>query len=226
MTPAQRYDQLWRELALCDGLGFDFGFTVEHHFNPHESWMPSPSVYCTGAAAHTRNLRLGPMGYIVPLYNPLRIIEEAAILDNVCHGRLELGLVSGITPYFFGPYRADFKNRRALTNEALELVKVAFAAPEAFSFQGAHYQYKDVPLSIKPLQKPHPPLWLQSRDTDTLALLAREGVNTGYLFFLPRGEVAPRYRQYLKLWEQAGHVKNRTSDTGFSSMWMRPTSWP
>ena len=53
--------------------------------------MASPPVYCTAAAAHTRQMRLGPMGYIVPLYDPLRIAEEAAILDNVSNGRLELG---------------------------------------------------------------------------------------------------------------------------------------
>src|SRR6185503_13437649 len=53
MTAAERYGQLWRELALADDCGFDFGFCVEHHFNPNESWMPSPSIYCAAAAAHT-----------------------------------------------------------------------------------------------------------------------------------------------------------------------------
>ena len=205
MTPAQRYEQLWRELALADKLGFDFGFTVEHHFNPQESWMPSPPVYCTAVAAHTRQIRLGPMGYIVPLYDPLRIAEEAATLDNVSNGRLELGLVSGILPDFFGPYGADFQNRRAIANEGLALVKTALTSQGAFSFEGTFHQYKNVTLSVTPLQKPHPPLWMQSRDADTLELLAKEGVHTGYLFFLPREETAPRYREYLKLWQQAGH---------------------
>ena len=57
------------------------------------------------------------MGYIVPLYDPLRIVEEAAVLDNVLDGRLELGLVTGISPQYFTHYRADFANRRALTHE-------------------------------------------------------------------------------------------------------------
>lgn len=60
-------------------------------------------------------------------------------------------------------------------------------------------------LSVKPLQKPHPPLWIQSRDRDTLRVLAREGVHTGYLLFLPRNEAAPRYREYFHLWREAGH---------------------
>lgn len=205
MTAAQRYDQLWRELAICDEFGFEFGFAVEHHFSPHESWMPSPPVYCTGGAAHTKRIRLGPMGYIPALYDPLRIVEETAVLDHVLNGRLEIGLVSGIIPDYFLPYKADFQSRRELTYEALLLLKAAFSTEGPFSFNGQFHQYKDVTLSIKALQKPHPPLWVQSRDPDTLELLARDGIHTGYLMFMPRDVAAPRYHQYLQLWQQAGH---------------------
>ncbi|HSF58174.1 MAG TPA: LLM class flavin-dependent oxidoreductase [Candidatus Binatia bacterium] len=205
MTAAERYEQLWRELAACDELGFDYGFTVEHHFNPNESWMPSPSIYCAGAAARTRRMRHGPMGFVAPLYDPLRIAEDAAVLDNILHGRLELGLVAGIVPDFFGPYRADFKNRRGLTHEAISFVKQALSSEAAFNFDGPIHQYQNVTLSVKPLQRPHPPLWVHSRDPDTLEFLARQGVHTGYLFLVPRQEVAPRYRDYLRLWREAGH---------------------
>lgn len=206
MNAAERYDQLWRELALADELGYDFSFCVEHHFNPRESWMPSPSIYCAMAAAHTKRLRIGTMGNIAPLYDPLRIAEDAAVLDNVMHGRLELGIVSGIVPDFFGPYRADFQNKRALTEEAVLAVKEALSCAGPFNFTGATHQYKNVALAVKPLQKPHPPMWVSSRDASTLALLAREGVHTGYLFLVPREDVAPRYREYLRLWKEAGHA--------------------
>jgi alkanesulfonate monooxygenase SsuD/methylene tetrahydromethanopterin reductase-like flavin-dependent oxidoreductase (luciferase family) len=206
MTPAQRYQQLWDELALCDEHGFDYAFAVEHHFRPYEALMPAPAVYCAMAAAHTKRLRIGPMGYIVPLYDPLRIVEEAAVLDNVLGGRLELGLVSGIAPDYFTPYKADFQNRRAITNEALSFVKTAFSAEGKFSFNGQFHQYEDLQLSVRPVQKPYPPMWIESRDPPTLELLAREGIHTGYVFFMPRPEVAPRYREYLRLWQQAGHA--------------------
>ena len=206
LIAAQRYEQLWRELALCDELGFDYGFAVEHHFSPHESWMPSPPVYCAAGAARTRRMRLGPMGYVVPLYDPIRIVEEIAVLDHVLNGRLEVGLVAGIVPSYFGPYKADFDNRRALATEGLALIKAAFAGDGAFSFEGPFHQYRDVKLSVSALQKPHPPLWMQSRDPDTLEVLAREGVHTGYLLFMPRNDVAPRYREYLRRWQQAGHT--------------------
>jgi len=212
MTPGERYDQLWRELALADELDFDYGFAVEHHFLPHESWMTSPTVFCTGAAANTKKIRLGPMGYIVPLYDPIRILEEAAILDQVLHGRLELGLVSGIVPEYFNHYShyldsrtETFEKRRQLTNELVSLIKAAFAQEGPFSFDGPYHQYQNVRLSVEPVQRPCPPLWIQSRDADTLRFLAQEGVNTGYLLFLPREEAAPRYREYLRHWEAAGH---------------------
>jgi len=207
MSPGQRYAQLWDELALCDEHGFDYAFAVEHHFRPFEALMPTPSIYCASAAARTKRLRIGPMGYIVPLYDPLRIAEEAAVLDNVLDGRLELGLVSGIAPDYFTPYGADYENRRAITEEALQFIKTAFATDGRFSFDGRFHQYENLQLSVRPLQKPHPPLWIESRDPKTLEFLAAEGVHTGYVFFTPKDEVAPRYRQYLRLWQQAGHAE-------------------
>ena len=99
MTPHQRYEELWRELQLCDGLGYDYSFCVEHHFRPDESWISSPSVYIVGAAARTSKIRVGSMGYIVPLYHPLRLAEEIALVDQMIGGRMELGLVPGTSRY-------------------------------------------------------------------------------------------------------------------------------
>src|SRR5215471_11379786 len=111
MTPHQRYEQLWRELALCDDLGFDHSFCVEHHFRPDESWMSSPSLYAVGAGMRTRSMRIGPMGYVVPLYHPLRLAEEIAIVDQMLGGRMELGLVPGINADYFRPFGLDYDLR-------------------------------------------------------------------------------------------------------------------
>src|SRR5581483_6413038 len=72
---------------------------------------------------------------------------------------------------------------------------------------GAFHQYQNLQLSVRPLQKPHPPIWIESRDPTTLELLAREGIHTGYVFFMPKDEVAPRYREYVRLWREAGHAE-------------------
>ena len=117
MTPHDRYEQLWRELELCDVLGFDYGFCVEHHFTPHESWMSAPSLYAVGAGARTKNMRVGPMGYVVPLYNSLRLAEEIAIIDQMLDGRFEVGLVPGIMASYFEPFGLDYNFRKSPTPE-------------------------------------------------------------------------------------------------------------
>jgi alkanesulfonate monooxygenase SsuD/methylene tetrahydromethanopterin reductase-like flavin-dependent oxidoreductase (luciferase family) len=205
---AERYDQEWRELESCDNLPFEYAFCVEHHFNPVESLMPSPASYCAAAAARTKHLRIGPMGYVVPLYTPVRVLEEAAVLDNLLHGRLELGLVSGAGSRQddFEIYGASYDTRQALTNEVLHIVKRAFASNKPLTFHGSYYTYDNVVLSVSTVQRPHPPLWLESRTPSTLAMLAEEGVNTGYVFMSERSEIGPAYRTYLEDWERAGHA--------------------
>ena len=165
MTAHQRYEELWRELQLCDELGFDYSFCVEHHFRPDESWVSSPSLYVVGAAARTRRMRIGPMGYVVPLYHPLRLAEEIALVDQIVGGRMELGLVPGINPDYFKPFGQ---------------------------------------LAVQPLQKPHPPLWMMSRDPQTLEFCARNAINPGYFLVYPRADAAPRYRKFLADWGATG----------------------
>lgn len=201
-TAAERFDQLWRELELADEVNFDFGFSSVHHFS---RLRLTTTAYCAAAAARTRRLRLGPMGYTVPLYDPIRIVEEVALLDNITHGRLEVGLATGVTPEEFRIYRGDWDNRYAITTEAMLLLKKAFTSDKPFDFEGPYHQYKEIPLSVEPLQRPHPPIWLLSLLPEQLKLAAQEGANTGYIFFRPRRDAAPYIRDYLGMWRANGH---------------------
>ena len=204
MTPHDRYEQLWRELELCDALGFDYGFCVEHHFSPHESWMSSPSLYAVGAGARTRNMRVGPMGYIVPLYNSLRLTEEIAVIDQMLGGRLEVGLVPGITASYFEPFGVDHNFRKSPTLEFPEFLRAAYGPDQPFSFDSENHKARGARLSVMPVQHPHPPLWMMSRDPETLEFLAQNGINTGNFLVFPREVAAPRYRKYLDDWNSAG----------------------
>lgn len=205
MTPSARYAQLWRELELCDEVGFDYAFAVEHHNDPRESLSTSPPMYVAAAAARTKHLRIGPMGWTVPLYDPLRVVEEVVALDNLTEGRLEVGLVSGALPTHFTPYKADFEGRRDRAVEGYQLLKAACASPNRFSFEGPFHEYKDVALMMPPVQQPHPPVWFETRHPPTLAYLADEGIHTGYVHYVPRDEMAEYYRPYLQRWKDAGH---------------------
>lgn len=204
MTPHERYEQLWRELQLCDELGFEYGFCVEHHFRPDESWMSSPSLYAVGGGARTRRIRLGPMGYIVPLYHPLRLAEEIALVDQMLGGRMELGLVPGINMNYFRPFGLDYDLRKSPTLEFVDYLKAAYGAQQPFSFDGEAFHTANTQLAVQPHQQPHPPLWMMSRDPQTLEFCAKNRINPGYFLVFPRAEAAPRYRQFLADWNKAG----------------------
>jgi alkanesulfonate monooxygenase SsuD/methylene tetrahydromethanopterin reductase-like flavin-dependent oxidoreductase (luciferase family) len=205
VTAAERYQELWREIALADEAGLDYAFCVEHHFSPQESWMPSPAIFCTGAALCTSRIRVGPMGYVAALYNPVKIAEEAAALDQVLGGRLELGITSGLTPAFFGPYGADFAERKARARECAELLQAAFGPGDRFDFKGEFHRYAGLTLSVPPAQRPHPPLWMPTSDRATLQWLASIGANTSSTMVVPRPALAVLHRHYLNCWRQAGH---------------------
>jgi alkanesulfonate monooxygenase SsuD/methylene tetrahydromethanopterin reductase-like flavin-dependent oxidoreductase (luciferase family) len=204
MTPHQRYEQLWRELELCDDVGFDYSFCVEHHFRPDESWISSPSLYAVGAGARTKRMRLGPMGYIVPLYHPLRLAEEIAIVDQMLGGRMELGLVPGISPDYFRPFGLDYGQRKSPTFEFVDYLHAAFGPTQPFSFHGEEFHTDNAELAVMPAQRPHPPMWMMSRDPPTLEFCARHGIHSGYFLVYPRADAAPRYRKFLADWRAAG----------------------
>ncbi|HVO92773.1 MAG TPA: LLM class flavin-dependent oxidoreductase [Terriglobales bacterium] len=207
-TPHQRYEELWCELQLCDELGYDYGFCVEHHFRPDESWISSPSLYAVGAGARTKQLRVGPMGYIVPLYHPLRLAEEIAVVDQMLGGRMECGLVPGINADYFRPFGLDYDLRKTPTLEFVSYLRAAYGETQPFSFQGENFRTAEpTQLAVQPVQKPHPPLWMMSRDPRTLEFCAQNGINPGYFLVYPRADAAPRYRVFLENWKKAGHPR-------------------
>jgi alkanesulfonate monooxygenase SsuD/methylene tetrahydromethanopterin reductase-like flavin-dependent oxidoreductase (luciferase family) len=173
MTPAQRYEQLWRELELCDELGFDYCFAVEHHFNPNESLMSSGNLYSVGVAQRTKRIRMGAMGHVVPIHQPMRLVEEIAVADQMSGGRVEVGLVPGVNARPFPQFGGDFATRREQVYEFVSLLRTAYASDDGFSFDGRFYRTDEVELSVLPVQRPHPPLWLETRDPPTLEFCAR-----------------------------------------------------
>jgi alkanesulfonate monooxygenase SsuD/methylene tetrahydromethanopterin reductase-like flavin-dependent oxidoreductase (luciferase family) len=206
-TPAQRYEELWREIALADEVGFDYAFSVEHHFSPNESWMPSPAMFCAAAAQHTNRIRLGPMGYVPALHNPIAIVEEIAALDHVLGGRLEVGIASGVAPSYFGPFGAKFSERKERMTECVDLLRTAYAADgEPFEFAGPFHEYSDVSMSFGPAQRPHPPLWIPTGTRGTLRWLASIGAHTSSTMIVPRKALGVLYRHYVDWWQQAGQA--------------------
>ena len=95
------------------------------------------------------------MGHIVPLHHPVRLLEEIALTDQLTGGRIEVGLVPGIVPSFFEPFKADFEKRREVTLEFARFMKAAYAGDGHVTWNTPAIPYGDFDLSVMPLQRPH-----------------------------------------------------------------------
>ena len=223
MTPHQRYEELWGELHLCDALGYDYAFCVEHHFRPDESWISSPSLFAVGAGARTKRLRVGPMGYIVPLYHPLRLAEEIAIVDQMLGGRMECGLVPGINADYFRPFGLDYDLRKTPTLEFVAYMRAAYGETQPFEFRGDNFHtVEPTRLAVQPVQKPHPPLWMMSRDPRTLEFCAANGINPGYFLDLSARRCRRRATAYS--WTAGKRPAMRASRISPIARWSMSTT--
>src|SRR6201987_3280004 len=135
----QLYKERLQLLAAADEAGFFCYPLAEPHATPL-GMAPSPALFLTAATQRTRRIRLGPLVYLLPLYDPLRLIEEVAMLDQLSGGRLELGVGRGVSPYELRNFGVDPENSRAMFDEALAVL-LAGLTQERLNFAGRHYNY-------------------------------------------------------------------------------------
>lgn len=178
-SPKQRLDEFAAEVRLADELGYDYFFTTEHHFTGRFSMAPSQPVSLTVVAQNSERMRFGPMVVLLPISQPLRVVEELLILDHMSGGRLEMGFGRGITPHEHTSYGINTHSDRARFEEGLEIVLKAFTSDGPFSYVGEHWQYVDVDLPWKTLQPPHPPVWVPTNTPATAYEYGKRGFGIG-----------------------------------------------
>jgi alkanesulfonate monooxygenase SsuD/methylene tetrahydromethanopterin reductase-like flavin-dependent oxidoreductase (luciferase family) len=140
-----------------DRAGF-YGYHVaEHHTTPLGA-AASPAVILAALSQRTRNLRFGPLVYLLPFYHPLRLIEEVCMLDQMSGGRFQLGVGRGVSMYETAAYALDFSKTQAMYHEAYQVLLKGLTSDE-LNFAGEFYKFDKLPMILKPVQKPHPPLW-------------------------------------------------------------------
>jgi alkanesulfonate monooxygenase SsuD/methylene tetrahydromethanopterin reductase-like flavin-dependent oxidoreductase (luciferase family) len=172
----QLYEERLQLLEAADAAGFYAYHLAEHHATPL-GMASSPGLFLAAAAQRTRRIRLGPLVYLLPMYNPLRLIDEICMLDHLSGGRLDLGIGRGVSPYelaYFGV--TDDASARSLFDEVLAVV-LAGLTHERLTFEGTHFQYRDVPMEHRPLQQPYPPIWYPSQTPESAVKIARQGYN-------------------------------------------------
>jgi alkanesulfonate monooxygenase SsuD/methylene tetrahydromethanopterin reductase-like flavin-dependent oxidoreductase (luciferase family) len=135
-----------------------YGYHLAEHHSTPLGCAASPGLFLAAMTQRTQTLRFGPLVYLLPFYHPLRLIEEICMLDQMSGGRLELGIGRGVSPFETRAYGLDFAQTGEIYHEAFELILKGLASDE-LTFEGKHYQFHNVPMILRPLQRPHPPLW-------------------------------------------------------------------
>jgi alkanesulfonate monooxygenase SsuD/methylene tetrahydromethanopterin reductase-like flavin-dependent oxidoreductase (luciferase family) len=154
---SEQYADRLKLIRAYDRAGLYGYHMAEHHGTPL-GLAPSPSVFLAAAAQHSERLRLGTLVYTLPQYHPLRLAEEICMLDRLTRGRFDFGIGRGISPIELGFYGLGSDEAAERFVECREIVLRALSC-ERLTFQGAHYRFDDVPMVMRPVQTPHPPLW-------------------------------------------------------------------
>ena len=176
------YQNALQQIELADRLGYDHAWQVEHHFLEEYSHSPSPETFLAAASQRTRNIRLGHGIYQLTTNHPARIAERTASLDLLSNGRVELGMGESASITELEPFGVNMDNKREIFEEAVRaLIPMFKDGPTEH-----HGKYFDMPLRTvipKPLQKPHPPLWVACSQLETLAKVGEWGMGAlGFQF--------------------------------------------
>ena len=190
------YEDRLQQMEALDEAGFFSYHLAEHHTPAVHSMAPSQNVFLSAAAQRTKRLRFGPGVYVLPLHHPLRLIEEVSMLDHLSGGRLEIGVGRGgvLEAYFWGQDGDDASNRLRY-DETLASLRNGLANDE-LNFNGQFYKFDNVPMRLRPLQRPTPSFWYM-RNPEVAAEHGMNCIVVGSLDTLEANVV-----RYRKLWGQ------------------------
>ncbi|APO70248.1 luciferase-like monooxygenase protein (plasmid) [Rhizobium gallicum] len=172
---AQQYSDRLALAEACDHLGFYAYHLAEHHCTPHGRG-PSPNLFLSSVAQRTRRLRVGPLVMLLPLYHPLRAFEEICMLDQLSGGRVELGIGRGSLPVELGYFGIGAEAAPGCYAEASEILVNAMKGG-TLSHKGEHFELSDIPLTLRPHQRPHPPTWIATNRPESARWAAANGAN-------------------------------------------------
>jgi alkanesulfonate monooxygenase SsuD/methylene tetrahydromethanopterin reductase-like flavin-dependent oxidoreductase (luciferase family) len=163
---AANYNEHLEEMAYCEELGFDGVVFNEHHYSAYGT-MPSPNLIASALSQKTKKIKIGVLGNIPPLRNhPVRVAEEYAMIDCLSNGRLIAGFVRGIPPEYIW-YGVNPEESRGRFQEAYDLIMTAWTE-SVWSFEGEFFKLKDCAIWPRPMQQPHPPIWIAARSAESI----------------------------------------------------------
>jgi len=196
--------KVWEQ---ADRLGFEGLWLGEHHFTAY-NMTPSPNVMLAAVSQRTKRMRLGIMVNVLPFHQPLRLAEEIAMLDLLTHGRLECGLGRGVDEQEFLRLKMPYEEARPRFEEGLELMIKAWTQSN-FQHDGTFFHVGEATIYPRPLQQPHPRLWITALSPKTIDWAATRGYPMSSVF-LPVDRTKAAFNNYRAAAERAG--RKVTSD--------------
>ena len=206
-TQAQIFKDSMELIQAAEDSGSEGVWLAEYHFDPGRSVLSAPVTVAGAVAARTKKVKIGLAVHVLPLRNPVQIAEEIATLDHLSDGRLDFGIGRAAFPRIYQGYGFDYSESRDRFDECLEIILRSWTE-ERFSFKGKFYQYDDLCVVPKPLQKPHPPIRIGATSEDTFELVGR----MGYPIFINPSRVTtlldlkPLVAEFHQAREKAGHT--------------------
>jgi alkanesulfonate monooxygenase SsuD/methylene tetrahydromethanopterin reductase-like flavin-dependent oxidoreductase (luciferase family) len=178
------------QVELGDRLGLDYAWAVEHHFLEEYSHCSASEVFLAAAAARTKRIRLGHgIRQVIPNYNhPARTAEAVAMLDLVSNGRAELGIGEGATRLELGGFGIPAKEKRAMALEAAEQIANMMVMSPYPGYEGRSFTMPCRNVLPKPVQKPHPPMWMACSNRETIRIAASRGLGALAFSFIDASE--------------------------------------
>ena len=155
------------QIVAAEALGFGSVWLAEHHFSSY-SVIPNPLQLAIKLAERTKRITLGTAVLVPPFYHGLRLAEDVVMADVLTGGRLRVGVGRGYQRYEFERYGLSVEDSRALFEENMEILRLALTQ-EAFSFKGRYFEIPETALQIRPLQQPHPAIWVAVSTPETIA---------------------------------------------------------
>lgn len=197
------YAKAFDRIEIMDETGYDAVWLAEHHFSSY-SICPSVHMMATHVAAHTQNLRIGTAVSLVAFYHPLRVAEEVALLDVLSNGRVNWGAGRGFDPTEFRVFDVPIQESAERFHEGVEIVLEAWRN-ERMSFKGKYWEFDDVEVLPKPLQKPHPPVWMAATSDGAIEWAAKAGHTIMLDPHSSHARIAEKREFYRKTLEESGH---------------------
>ncbi|MGE3911221.1 MAG: LLM class flavin-dependent oxidoreductase, partial [Chloroflexota bacterium] len=165
------------QFQLADEVGFDWVTVAEHHYSPF-SLTPNPMVMAGALTQRVKRAKIALLGANIPIQNPIRVAEEFAMLDVLTGGRVVAGMLRG-TPNEYVTYATNPAETRGRFEEALALIVRAWTEPQPFGWQGRYFEYRDISLWPRPVQQPHPPIYMSGSSPESGEWAAKHRISIG-----------------------------------------------